>query len=69
MHPMTHIQSHVYLDLYLLRAPHDLCLQVGSYAFTTLRPQLGSIMYEDGAVLVAADIPGGWGGLRLARLG
>ncbi|KAG2485471.1 hypothetical protein HYH03_015847 [Edaphochlamys debaryana] len=32
--------------------------KVGSYAFTTIRPQLGAIQYEDGARLVTADIPG-----------
>lgn len=32
--------------------------QVGSYAFTTLRPQLGTLQYADGLALVAADVPG-----------
>ncbi|GLI67827.1 hypothetical protein VaNZ11_012109 [Volvox africanus] len=32
--------------------------KVGSYAFTTIRPQLGTILYGDGGRLVTADIPG-----------
>ncbi len=36
----------------------SLSAQVGSYAFTTVRPQLGTLVYDDGARLVAADIPG-----------
>lgn len=32
--------------------------QVGDYAFTTLRPQLGTIRYADGARLTLADVPG-----------
>jgi GTPase involved in cell partitioning and DNA repair len=32
--------------------------QVGVYAFTTVRPQLGVLLYEDGASLAVADIPG-----------
>ncbi|GIM14180.1 hypothetical protein Vretimale_17116 [Volvox reticuliferus] len=32
--------------------------KVGSYAFTTIRPQLGTILYGDGSRLVTADIPG-----------
>lgn len=32
--------------------------QVGSYAFTTLRPQLGVLRYPDGASLTMADAPG-----------
>ncbi|EFJ48422.1 hypothetical protein VOLCADRAFT_37752, partial [Volvox carteri f. nagariensis] len=32
--------------------------KVGSYAFTTVRPQLGTIIYDDGCRLVVADIPG-----------
>jgi hypothetical protein len=33
-------------------------LQVGQYEFTTLRPQLGALMFEGGARLTIADIPG-----------
>ncbi|GIL57794.1 hypothetical protein Vafri_12936 [Volvox africanus] len=32
--------------------------KVGSYAFTTIRPQLGTILYGDGSRLITADIPG-----------
>ncbi|KAG2425604.1 hypothetical protein HYH02_014978 [Chlamydomonas schloesseri] len=32
--------------------------KVGAYAFTTVRPQLGTITFEDGSRLVTADIPG-----------
>lgn len=33
-------------------------LQVASYPFTTLRPQLGTVVYSDGRTLTVADIPG-----------
>ena len=33
-------------------------MQIGSYEFTTLRPQLGALVFEDGARLTLADIPG-----------
>jgi GTP-binding protein len=32
--------------------------QVGAYAFTTLRPQLGVLRFPDGAALTMADVPG-----------
>lgn len=32
--------------------------QVGSYAFTTLRPQLGVLRFPDGDALTMADVPG-----------
>lgn len=32
--------------------------QVASYPFTTLRPQLGTVVYSDGGALTVADIPG-----------
>jgi GTPase involved in cell partitioning and DNA repair len=35
-----------------------ICGQVASFPFTTLRPHLGTIHYEDGSSLVVADIPG-----------
>lgn len=33
-------------------------LQIADYAFTTLRPQLGTVQYSDGSALVVADLPG-----------
>lgn len=35
-----------------------MCEQVASFPFTTLRPHLGTLQYEDGSSLVVADIPG-----------
>jgi GTPase involved in cell partitioning and DNA repair len=32
--------------------------QVAPFPFTTLRPHLGTICYEDGSSIVVADIPG-----------
>lgn len=32
--------------------------QVASYPFTTLRPQLGTVVFSDGRALTVADIPG-----------
>lgn len=31
---------------------------MGHYAFTTLRPQLGTLTFHDGARLTLADVPG-----------
>jgi 50S ribosome-binding GTPase len=39
------------------RSP-PLLLQVASYPFTTLRPQLGTVVFSDGRALTVADIPG-----------
>jgi hypothetical protein len=35
-----------------------LLLKVASYAFTTLRPQLGVLRFSDGGALTVADVPG-----------
>eukprot|EP00798_Chlamydomonas_sp_ICE-L_P003785 gene3785-13853_t len=32
--------------------------KVGSHAFTTLMPQLGTVLFPDGATLTSADVPG-----------
>ncbi|GAB4813947.1 hypothetical protein N2152v2_000993 [Parachlorella kessleri] len=42
----------------LLRAISNATPRVGSYAFTTLAPQLGMVEFDDGSRIVVADIPG-----------
>ena len=42
---------------FLFRKPL-LLPQVASYPFTTLRPQLGTVVFSDGRALTVADIPG-----------
>ena len=33
-------------------------MQIGAFPFTTLRPQLGTLGFEDGHSLTVADVPG-----------
>lgn len=39
-------------------SPRHWVPQVGAYAFTTLRPQLGVLRFPDGGALTMADVPG-----------
>uniref|UniRef100_G3PF73 GTP-binding protein 10 n=1 Tax=Gasterosteus aculeatus TaxID=69293 RepID=G3PF73_GASAC len=42
----------------LLTAMSNATPQIASYAFTTLRPQIGKLMYEDYKQISVADLPG-----------